>query len=163
MSSTQDTTTQNSTTKLIQEEQPSQNPSYKNFWKQLKVGQQFELIASNKIRNLYDGITSLTFNDNNKYDIQILPHDITFEIKYDALAMKTGNFFIEYYGYGSPSGLSVTEATFYVITDGKYYFKIETAKLKELVLACNIITTKDKLTKGFALNRFVLIENSVII
>jgi hypothetical protein len=79
------------------------------------------------------------------------------------MAIKTGNFFIEYFSYGFPNGLSVSEATFYIITDGKYYFKIETAKLKQLVLNCNIITTKDNLTKGFALNRFILIKNSFII
>jgi hypothetical protein len=137
---------------------------YQNFWKQLKVGQQFEAIAHEKIRNLYNNsIKKITTNNTSAYDFKIFPSNETFEVKADLLAIKTGHFFIETYGYGKPSGISISDAKFYIITDTKYYFLIQTDKLKELMIDCQIMKTRDEKTLGFLINRFDLVKNSKLI
>jgi len=74
-----------------------------------------------------------------------------------------GHFFIEFYGYGKPSGLATTQAIFYILTDGKFFFQISVEKLRQVVLGCQVKKTHDNLTSGFLLNRFILIKNSIVI
>ena len=66
--------------------------------------------------------------DDNAYKVEgeFKPYDIvapnlnkTFEVKYDVGSKKTPNFFIEYECNGKPSGLSSTEADYWVICDEK--------------------------------------------
>ena len=135
-------------------------PTYKNFNKQLIVGQAYEQIAQEKIKVLYHNVEQIISNNTNAYDFIILPYKITFEVKADLLAIKTGYFYIEFYGYGKPSGITTTSALYHIITDGKYYFLISTTKLKQIVMNCNIKKTKDGLTLGFMLNRFDLVKHS---
>ena len=67
-------------------------------------------------------------------------------------------------GYGKPSGLAITEANYYIITDGQNYYLIETDTLKEL---CNIYGklkyTTNKITIGYVINKNIVISNSKII
>jgi hypothetical protein len=137
--------------------------SYEYFWKQLEIGQLYERHAIDKIGELYDGIISIETCNDNRYDFIIQPQNISFEVKYDKMAIKTGYFFIEYEGYGKPSGISTTRAKFYILTDGKYFFQISVERLKQLILNCQVKKTQDNLTSGFLLNRFVLIKNSTVI
>ena len=137
--------------------------SYETFLKLLEVGQQYEKVAVSKIKELYDGITSIETCNDNRYDFIIQPQNISFEVKYDKLSIKTGHFFIEYAGYGKPSGITTTKAIFYILTDGKYFFQISVDRLKTLILGCPVKKTKDNLTSGFLLNRFVLIKHSIVI
>jgi len=137
--------------------------SYNNFLKQLVVGQGYETVAQQKIKALHSDVKEIISNDTNSYDFITLPSEITYEVKFDSLCLRTGFFFIEIFGYGKKSGLSVTKAQFYIICDGKYYFLIETIKLKQLVQKCNVKKTKDGSTIGFMLNRFKLIKNSLVI
>jgi hypothetical protein len=146
------------------EESSKTKLEYQNFWKNLKVGQSYEALAQEKIRNLQNNsIEKIITNNTSAYDFKIFPSNETFEVKADLLAIKTGHFFIETYGYGKPSGLSISDSIFYIFTDTKYYFLIETEKLKKLVIDCPIKKTKDEKTIGFLLNRFDLIKNSKLI
>jgi hypothetical protein len=142
---------------------PSNNTSYENFKTQLIVGQAYEQIAQEKIKALYPEVEQIISNNTNAYDFLTLPTNITYEVKADLLAIKTGYFFIEFYGYGKESGIKITKALYHIITDGKYYFLISTAKLKDLVMNCNIKKTKDGSTMGFMLSRFDLVKNSICI
>ena len=139
---------------------PSNNSSYEKFKIQLIVGQAYEQIAQEKIKALYPEVEQIINNNTNAYDFITLPSNITYEVKADLLAIKTGYFFIEFHGYGKESGLSISEALYHIITDGKYYFLISTSKLKELVMNCNIKKTKDGSTMGFMLSRFDLVKHS---
>jgi hypothetical protein len=84
-------------------------------------------------------------------------------VKFDKLAFKTGYFFIEYTGYGKPSGITTTKANFYILTDGKYFFQISVDRLKILIFGCPVKKTKNSLTSGFLLNRFALVKHSIVI
>ena len=67
-------------------------------------------------------------------------------------------------GYSKPSGISVTQAKYYIITDAENYYLIETETLKEL---CNIHgtlkTTGNKSTIGYVISKNIIIQNSKII
>ena len=55
------------------------------------------------------------------------------ELKTDMLAIKTGNFFIEYECYDKPSGISTTTAGFWCLEiEGRYCFLVETQRLIDL-------------------------------
>ena len=150
-------------TTIITKISSKHSSSYQNFLKQLEIGQHYEKIAIEKIQQLYDGITSIDACNDNRFDFVIQPQNLSFEVKYDKLAIKTGHFFIEFYGYGKPTGLTTTQAIFYILTDGKYFFQISVEKLRQLVLGCMVEKTQDNSTSGFLLNRFVLVKNSSII
>jgi hypothetical protein len=141
----------------------SKDISYEIFLKKLEVGKIYEAEAIKRIKNLNNDAIDIKANNDNRFDFMTLPNEKTFEVKFDSISIKTGNFFIEFVGYNKPSGLSVSIADFHIITDGIYYFLISTKKLKQLVENCNIKKTSDGSTFGYMLNRFELIKNSQII
>jgi hypothetical protein len=80
------------------------------------------------------------------------------------MVLKTGNFYIEIWGYGKPSGLSISKADYYILTDTKNnYYLIEIDKLKLLVKNTIKVKTKDGSTIGHILNKSFVISNSVLI
>ena len=135
--------------------------SIKKFVKPYK---QYEIIAADKIKQLYnqDIKNLLDPLNGNKYDFTC--NNLSFEVKYDRASTMYNNFFIEYIGYNKLSGISVTQANYYIITDAENYYLIETLKLKEL---CNahgkFKTTKNKTTQGYIINKNIVISNSKII
>jgi len=135
--------------------------NYNQFLINLKANKIYETIAAQKICSL-NNVSVLNTCDNSDYDFRTSDH-LTFEIKADHLVLKTCNFFIEFSGYGKPSGISITKAHFYILTDTKYYFLISTDKLKELIQNCEVKTTKNGLTSGYLINRFFIVKNSVCI
>jgi hypothetical protein len=141
----------------------SKKTSYEIFLKKLEVGKIYEAEAIKRIKKLNNDVKEIKTNNDNRFDFQTIPDEKTFEVKFDSLSIKTGNFFIEFVGYGKPSGLSVSNADYHIITDGIYYFLITTEKLKKLVENCNIRKTADGSTFGYLLNRFDLIKNSQLI
>ena len=136
------------------------------FYEQkVKPFEKYEMEASERIKKLYNVDIYELFNKNNgnKYDFKD-SNDIKYEVKYDGYSVKSGNFFIEYKGYDKPSGISTTQAKFYIITDGDKYFMIDTQLLIKLCNEYgNIKQTKDKLTYGYCINRNIIIFNSQLI
>jgi hypothetical protein len=55
------------------------------------------------------------------------------EVKNDSMAHKTGNMFIEVYSRNKPSGISTTEADYWLYKINDSAIIISTPKLKELV------------------------------
>ena len=88
---------------------------------------------------------------------------LTFEVKADTVSLKTNNFFIEFLGYGKPSGIDITKANYYILTDTEKYYLIETDKLKLLVENCSTRKTADGSTYGYLISRKIISENSVCI
>ena len=136
-----------------------------NFYKKfVKPYEKYEILAAEKIKKLYNqNIENLLDPDNgNKYDFTC--NNLSFEVKCDIASIKYSNFFIEYMGYSKPSGIAITQAKYYIITDAENYYLIETDKLKEL---CNIHgtlkTTKNKSTVGYVINTAIIISYSKII
>ena len=63
------------------------------------------------------------------------------------------------------SGIAITKSNYYIITDTINYFLIDTLKLKELIEnnTFKTVTTRDKLTFGYLVNKNIIIEKSISI
>jgi hypothetical protein len=111
-----------------------------NFRKDLGHGKKSEEVFASLLQDLL--YTNISFNDDNKYDIKATRPDgskqITFEVKTDFGKYKgkfTGNVALEYECRGKPSGITTTEADFYVYRihepNGEinfYFAKVEDVK-----------------------------------
>jgi hypothetical protein len=102
-----------------------------SFLEKLAEGKIYEQIAIDKITKKYD-VELIEWLDNSDYDFKTSDGK-TYEVKADLKSAKTTNFFIEYRGFEKPTGISITKATYYIITDGKHYYKIKTKKIRGLL------------------------------
>lgn len=128
----------------------------------LEANKKYEHEAGRRIEIL-NNVKIISVCNNNKFDFET-DDNIKYEVKADHLATKTNNFFIEFSGYGKPSGIETTEAQFYILTDIMNYFLIDVNELKELCEHCKkIVTTADKLTYGYLVSRFKIVQRSIII
>jgi hypothetical protein len=135
--------------------------AYVEFYKKLKKYQPYEKIAAEKIANIYN-VKIVSYNNDYRYDF-IMSDNNKYELKCDVMSIKTGNFFIEIQAYGKLSGLLITEADYYIISNTIDYYLIETNKLKEIIEKnnCSVLSTKNNLTTGHILKKILLIENSI--
>ena len=133
------------------------------FYKtKVKPYERYEREAAERIQKL-NKLEIVSFCNDNKYDF-IDSLVIKYEVKYDRASNNTGNFYIEYNGYGKLSGISTTEAQYYIITDGINYYLIRTDKLKSLCAQYGVIrTTKDLKTFGCVINCDIVICHSLSI
>lgn len=102
------------------------------------------------------------------YDIYIPEVNKRVEVKRDFLAYKTDNYFIETHYGGEESGISTTEADYYVIVDDKVILWVETETLRYLIENGEDRTfpakDKDKKTRtGKLIKRDSLILNPYIV
>ena len=135
--------------------------SYQAFLQLLADNYKFELEAQKRICKM-NNVTIDNICNNSNYDFKTSDGH-SYEVKADHLALRTGNFYIEFMGYGKLSGISITQANYYIITDTLYYFKISIDELKKICQNCDVKKTKDGLTFGYLLNRFKLIKHSICI
>ena len=134
---------------------------YQQFIKNLKKFQPYEVEAAQRIEKL-NKVKVINFNDDNKYDF-LTSDNLKYEVKTEPASIKTNNFFIEFLGYNKPSGITTTEANYYIISDTINYYLISVDKLKILVENARIITTKDKLTYGYLIKTKLIKDNSILI
>ena len=132
--------------------------------KYVKPYEQYEIIAADKIKKIYNKDIENLLDKNNGNRFDFICNNLSFEVKYDRASTVYSNFFIEYMGYDKLIGISITQSNYYIITDGENYYLIETDKLKEL---CNIHgtfkTTKNKTTQGYIIKKDIVISYSKII
>ena len=99
------------------------------FQQDLKNGKEYESKALSHIKLKYpkayiiDGYCL-------DWDIYIPELKIGVEVKSDAQYQKTGNFYVEYFCNGKPSGIAATKADLYYIYLDKF-FNIKTEVLKD--------------------------------
>tara|TARA_R100000458_G_C8261493_1_gene236960 strand:- start:1005 stop:1583 length:579 start_codon:yes stop_codon:yes gene_type:complete len=74
------------------------------------------------------------------YDIYVPEIDMKIEVKQDKKSNYTGNFVIETEFNGKLSGLSTTEADYWVLYDGGCFIWIKPIKLRELILDLRQVT-----------------------
>jgi hypothetical protein len=135
---------------------------YDLFNRNVVLFKKYEIEASKRIKAKYN-VDIKKWCDNSNYDFKTTDN-IKYEVKAEPTSLKTFNCFIEYFAYGMPSGISISKANYYVITDTINYYLIETKRLKELCQKYNNIKkTRDNLTSGYLLKKQVIIENSIII
>jgi hypothetical protein len=122
---------------------------YKYFLDKLKIGQIFEDASIKKVCKLFKTKLKARQTETNykqmKYDF-ITEDDNTFEVKADVASLKTGNYFIEISNSTGASGLSISGATYHVLTNTDSYYLLSTDQLTELILQKQYIRrfTKDK-------------------
>jgi hypothetical protein len=117
---------------------------YTLFNSLLLLGQQFEDKAQQQIINYYKSknkdLQILNICSSSKYDFQLSNLD-KYEVKYDRIAVKTNNIFVEVMQFNKNSGLLLSEAKYYIfiinnlnIFGAKFlFYRIKTKKLKKLI------------------------------
>lgn len=133
------------------------------FRKDLVLGNEGEQIVVEFLES--KGLVFVESNNDNKYDIRLLKDNqpITYEIKTDVIckpSKDTGNLFIEFKSRGKDSGITVTQAdwfvTYYPFLDEIWFIKSD--KLKELIKNNNfrVISNAGDIgsaTHGYLINR----------
>lgn len=137
-----------------------------NFYELLKLGQEHENESIKRIMKLNNCSVVMVQDANNykkmRYDF-LTSDDKKYEVKADFLSDKTGNCFIEFLdGRKELSGISISDANFYVIFTHDLYLMIPIEKLKELTLYKDIKRAKDG-TKGYIINWELIRDASIII
>ena len=79
-----------------------------------------------------------------EWDIYIPELKIGVEVKSDAQFKKTGNFYVEYFCNGKPSGIATTKAKYYYI----YLDKLYILKTDDLKAKCRKYLNTDRDKKG---------------
>jgi hypothetical protein len=137
-----------------------------NFKKLLELGQRHENEAIKRITNLYNVKCILRQDENNykhiHYDFKT-DDNIKYEVKADMMSAKTKNIFIEFMdGKNNKSGLTISEANYYIIFSCDNYYMIDINELKELTKNKPIVKTKDG-TKGYLIKNELIYKNSIIL
>jgi hypothetical protein len=73
-----------------------------------------------------------------QFDFYLADIDSKVELKTDIKSNETGNFVVETYHYGKPSGITTTTADFWVFNDGKHYYWVDPDTIKNLILTSGL-------------------------
>lgn len=112
-------------------------PNY-NFNEDLPVAIKTEEEVGELLKELYDA-KIIKFCNTNKYDIlaEIKEKEYSFEIKEDFMSWKTGNVALEFECRGKPSGIQISEASFYIYKIHEkneiHFYLFKTSILKKMV------------------------------
>lgn len=141
-----------------------------DFKKDINIGEAGEVIVRLDLESL--GGLFISDNKDNKYDLLMkMPikngsgyKDVSYEIKTDVYCrphMDTGNLFVEFESRGSYSGISVSEADWFVtyFEHFREIWYISTVKLKKLISDNNFKKTElsgdlNSNTKGYLIPRY---------
>ena len=116
--------------------------TYREYFEdQLKKGIVVEKEAQKHIikykKDKYNKVYTLhTERNDGEYDFEIIEpltkNKISYEVKADKRSQTSSIFFIEYNnGFGKPSGIEITRADYYIMTDEIKYSLIATNTLKD--------------------------------
>jgi len=83
----------------------------------------------------------MDYNNDFKYDLKVgqvkelelgkIFNDSTIEVKYDLLALKTKNVYVEYESRNKKSGISISKSDYYCFAFGNTFHLIKTYELKD--------------------------------
>lgn len=108
--------------------------TYKHFLEDLEKNKQYEIQAAKLVKETFHTETALnTDSATYKYWDFVDSVGTTYEVKADKRSLTTPNFYIEYESFNSPSGISITKADYYVITNTLLYFLIPTEQIRILI------------------------------
>ena len=101
-----------------------------HFEKSLYIGKSVEDIVCEKIKRKYP--KAYVIQEYCKgYDIYVPEKDMKIEVKQDKKSNYSGNFVVETEFNGKPSGISTTEADYWVFYDGKCFIWITPDRLAQ--------------------------------
>ena len=158
---------------------------YKNFLKLLTDNMPFENTAIDKTVEHFTMLNTdkpfkvLCRPDSTNYNVLKFDAEIgngeqtiRVEVKTDHRSRQTGNFFIEYSGYGKPSGLAITEADYYIINDTMNYYLITVSRLLRIIKRYDEVgklkrvqfsSPDGHVTKGYIFKKAVLPKFATVI
>lgn len=115
-----------------------------NFKKDLQEAQVVEQEVLTKLQILIPELTNLQLSTCREFDISADWQDrkVTFEVKNDLMAAKTGNAAIEYECRGKPSGIAVTKADYLVYKIKARYYIFRTKEVKQKLFEEAIFSKK---------------------
>lgn len=96
------------------------------------------------------------------YDIYVPENRMTYEVKYDAPSLRTGNYAIEIECNGKPSGLLTTEADYWVIYDDVNFFIIRTKELINFILLNNLQWQQFKVENDTSVVKIYLVKKHIV-
>lgn len=108
-----------------------------NFHSQLALGLKEENIFLKRLRLLYPHAIKIE-GSFKEFDFYIPDIDTKVELKTDRMSNDTGNFVIETFHYGKPSGITTTTADFWIFFDGFSYYWIDPDIIKNLILTSGL-------------------------
>ena len=140
--------------------------NYSNFQNLLKVAQTVEKVAMEKIKLLYD-VEIINIQNTTNYKFMLhdfeTSNNLKYEVKADYASEITNNFFCEFIDdWGKLSGISISDANFYIILSCDVYYLIPIEKLKELTFNKRVVRNKNS-GKGYLIPMIQIKENSIII
>lgn len=96
--------------------------------------------------------------DDSRHDVfaEVGGRALSFEVKYDRLAGKTGNIFVEFHSRGKPSGLGTTQADFQVYYFDESFHMLETDLFVERLIGARprVVSGGDDLTsRGYLVRK----------
>ena len=141
------------------------NEQIKYFYKELKESQIYEKLAAKKIC-VKNHVEIDHFCENYKDDFQT-SDGLKYELKHDKASVVTGNFFIEYASNDNPSGITSTQANFYIINSNNEYYLIDVEKIKLMIneKKCKKIVHVNitNSTRGFLFDKLLFIKSCVLL
>lgn len=119
-----------------------------SFEDTMKIGGDFEDFFLKRIKLKYhDADDNKNKDDFSYYDIILCEYDdgskLTVECKNDLMGFKSGNVLIEVGCNRRLSGLSISKANYWFISDGKWGYIITPSKIRECI-ANNILVLRNK-------------------
>ena len=138
---------------------------YRCFKECLALGQEYEVMALDKIKklNMVDVKQTQT-----KENFKVMHHDfetmddLKYEVKADFASEVSGNFFGEFAIMDKPSGLLISDADYYIIVSCGIFHLIDIDVLKKLTLVARIAKTRYG-SEGFIISMSDIRANSQII
>jgi hypothetical protein len=138
---------------------------YRCFKECLALGQEYEVMALEKIKKLNSvDVKQTQTKDNFKimfHDFETMD-DLKYEVKADFASEVSGNFFCEFAIMDKPSGLLISDADYYIIVSCGIFHLINIDKLKELTLVARIARTRYG-SEGYIISMTDIKANSQII
>lgn len=140
---------------------------YDEFQKKLNENKKYESEAC-KLASFYFDVEIKQFNDDYKYDFE-LTNNVKFEVKNDKRSAETDNICIEFStekeGEMIDSGITSTEAQYYIIVSNGIYHMLSVESIKKMIseekyfMVCSI--GKEITTFFYLFKKFIIFENSI--
>ena len=110
-----------------------------HFEKSLYIGKSVEEIVCSKIKKKYPKAHVIQEYCKG-YDIYVPETDMKIEVKQDKKSNYSGNFVVETEFNGKPSGISTTEADYWVLYDGSCFIWITPDRLTQVTTGLRQVT-----------------------
>jgi hypothetical protein len=138
------------------------------FKKDLLLGKHYETLAQERIIKYYENkFDVIEICNDFKYDFK-LSNNLTFEVKFERLSLKTNNVFMEYIAFHKPSGIDNTQANFYIIVlptneIENQFVLISVDVIKQLIVDKEYTRKHtDKFKSGYIFSKYIILHKGIL-